>query len=75
MGLFDIYFKNKYEVETELSVEEMNEVLTQEVEFGQLFAGTVRPKSFSLQLFAESSRQWIFPCIEGNVVANTNVLL
>lgn len=48
MGLFDIYFKNKYEVETELSVEEMNELLTQEVEFGQLFAGTVRPKSFSL---------------------------
>lgn len=53
----------------------MNELLTKEVEFGELFAGTVRPKSFSLQLFAESSRQWIFPCIEGNVVANTNVLL
>ena len=39
MGLFDIYFKNKYEVETELSVEEMNEVLTQEVEFYGIFEG------------------------------------
>ena len=39
MGLFDIYFKNKYEVETELSVEEMNELLTQEVEFYEIFEG------------------------------------
>ena len=39
MGLFDIYFKNKYEVETELSVEEMNELLTQEVEIYGIFEG------------------------------------
>lgn len=39
MGLFDIYFKNKYEVETELSVEEMNELLTQEVELYGIFEG------------------------------------
>ena len=39
MGLFDIYFKNKYEVETELSVEEMNELLTPEVEFYGIFEG------------------------------------